>query len=104
MRVVLETTIKMHFAVRNQSSVTGELAMVMKSVDSSYGKDGRVKNAISLLMDRQGPQMKPGSGKWFNAAAHDPNVVVTQGEVHQAWQQLEPVVRLMLEPVSAQQS
>lgn len=101
MRVVLETTIKMHFAVRNQPNVAGELSTVMKAVDGAYGKDGRVKNPINLLMDRLSPQMKPGSARWFNAAAHDPNVVVTADEVHQAWQQIEPVVRLMLEPVPA---
>ena len=100
MRSVVEASIKWHFAERG-TPVSGELGRVMNDVHKAYGSRRPLKNVIDLLRDDSGKNVRPGSLRWFNMAAHDANHAMDAQSVRDAWQNVEHFIGFMLTPVPA---
>lgn len=97
LRSVLEATIKWHFS-SSSTLVSGELGSVFPAVVTSYGKRRAHKDVINTISS--GAVAKPGSLKWFNAAAHNPNFPIIDHDVRQAYSLVESVLSLLLKPHS----
>lgn len=105
LRSVVESSVKHHYAVRGEHRVSGTLNEVMRRVADDYKKMVKsLDKQISLLQNGLSPRLRPGSGDWFNAAAHDPNTVVNDQQVREAWQELEPLVRFLIQPPTSSTS
>ncbi|WP_156533083.1 hypothetical protein [Cellulosimicrobium sp. I38E] len=99
LRSVVESSVKHHYAVRGDHRVSGTLNEVVRRLADDYKKVVKsLDKQISLLQNGLSPRLRPGSGDWFNAAAHDPNSVVNDQQVREAWQELEPLVRFLIQP------
>lgn len=92
-RSLLETSIKFYFE-RIGSPVSGELSKVIHDVYRSLGKNKHLMNSINLV--RSGTGQQPGSISWFNSIAHSADIVVRADVVHEAWGQLNPLLRYLL--------
>lgn len=93
LRSLLETTIKYYFE-RTGSPVSGELSNVIKNVNEAFGNNKHLKSSIGLV--RSGRADQPGSITWFNSIAHSADVVVRADAIHEAWGQLNPLLRHLL--------
>lgn len=99
LRSVVESSVKHHYAVRGDHRVSGTLNDVVRRLADDYKKVVKsLDKQISLLQNGLSPRLRPGSGDWFNAVAHDPNTVVNDQQVREAWQELEPLVRFLIQP------
>jgi hypothetical protein len=94
LRSVIESAVKEHFAQRNQT-VTGELGRAVDALSKAYGATRPVDGPIALLKNARGS--KPGSLNWFNGPTHSMHVSVTPAEIHQAWRELLPLLRFLLQ-------
>lgn len=94
LRSLIESAIKEHFAQRNQT-VTGELGRAVDALSKAYGSTRPVDGPIALLKNARGS--KPGSLNWFNGPTHSMHVSVTPVEIHQAWRELLPLLRFLLQ-------
>lgn len=97
LRSVVESTIKHHYTSRGNHQVSGMLSQVVPQVAADYGKLKALARSIQLLQNGLAPKDRPGSGSWFNAASHDPVMVIDAQQVRNAWQELEPLVRFLLQ-------
>ena len=105
MRSVVESSIKLHYAMQGDYQVSGMLSEVVKRLAADY-KTNQFKSLtrpISLLQNEK-PNGGPGSANWFNAAAHDPYIAVNDQQVRDAWQELEPMVRFLIQPPTSSTS
>lgn len=97
LRSVVESTIKHHYTSRGNLQVSGMLSQVVPQVATDYGTTKTLVRSIQLLQNSLAPKDRPGSGSWFNAASHDPVMVINAQQVREAWQELEPLVRFLLQ-------
>ncbi len=95
LRSILEMTIKWHFE-STPTPISGMLKEVFEDVFKLYGKQKALKNTISTI--RSGKAERPGSVQWFNMASHDANAVISADHVRQAWEQINPLLRRLLQP------
>lgn len=95
MRVMLEATIKWHFAT-TATPATGQLSEAFKSVEAAYKGEKPLTNTINAI--RSADAQRPGSIKWFNAATHDIAVVIQPDDVRNAWKQVSPLLQRLLRP------
>jgi uncharacterized membrane protein YgcG len=95
LRSVLEATIKWHFA-SNNPPVSGRLNEVFPTVVSTYGGQRALRDSINAISS--GATTKPGSIKWFNAAAHNPHLEVKHEDVRSAYALIQPVLIRLLKP------
>lgn len=95
LRSVLEATIKWHFDGSNPPA-SGMLNDVFPSVVSTYGKQRALRDSINTI--NSGAATKPGSIRWFNAAAHNPNLEVKADAVRSAYALIQPVLIRLLKP------
>lgn len=98
LRSVVESSIKFHYTSRNNHTVSGMLGQVVPQVAKDYAGVKHLARSINLLQNAIAPKDRPGSGNWFNAASHDPTMVINAQQVRDAWQELEPLVRFLLQP------
>lgn len=98
LRSVVESSIKYHYAARGQLDVSGMLSQVMPQVAKDYGSVQSVARSIRLLQNGLAPKDRPGSGSWFNAASHDPVMVIEAQQLRDAWQELQPLIHLLVLP------
>lgn len=104
MRSAVEASIKWHFTSRG-TSASGELGSVIREVDKAYYKSHRpLRNVIDLLKDDSAKNLRPGSLRWFNMAAHDANHAMDAQGVRNAWHNVEHFVGFMLTPVASELS
>jgi hypothetical protein len=94
LRSVLEATIKFHFE-GTPSQQSGELGKVFPTVVAAYGKDRGLKDSINTI--HTGAATKPGSVKWFNAAAHNPHLEVSEAAARSAFSLVQPVLMRLLQ-------
>lgn len=99
LRTVLETTIKFHFEA-SPTPASRELSEVFKLVESTYGKEKPLRNAINRI--KNGPATTPGSIQWFNQAAHSIDAVITAQDVREAFLLVNPLLRRLLRPPASQ--
>lgn len=97
LRSVVESTIKHHYTSRGNHQVSGTLSQVVPHVANDYGRTRALARSIQLLQNAIAPRDRPGSGTWFNAASHDPVMVIDAQQVRNAWQELEPLIRFLLQ-------
>lgn len=95
LRAVIEAAIKEHFAQRNET-VNGELGRAIDPLFRDYAKERSISHAVHLLKGGRG--MGPGSLTWFNSAAHSMHVTIPLAEIHQAWREMFPLLRFLLQP------
>jgi uncharacterized membrane protein YgcG len=95
MRSVLEATIKWHFD-GSTPPVGGMLSEVFPAVSDAYGRQRALKDSVNAI--NSGAATKPGSIKWFNAAAHNPNLEVKEDAVRSAYALIQPVLIRLLKP------
>lgn len=95
LRSVLEATIKWHFE-GTATPVTGMLSQVFPAVVSKYGNQRQLRDSINAI--NSGSATKPGSINWFNAAAHNPHLEVTPGDVRSAYSLVQPVLIRLMRP------
>lgn len=95
LRSVIEAAIKEHFAQRSET-VSGELGRAINPLFRDYSKERSISQAVNLLKGGRG--IGPGSLTWFNAAAHSMHVTISVAEIHQAWREMLPLLRFLLEP------
>jgi hypothetical protein len=95
LRSILEMTIKLHFD-STPTPVSGMLSDALDVVLATYGKEKALKNTISTI--RSGKADRPGSVQWFNMASHDANALISAVHVRQAWEQINPLLRRLLQP------
>jgi len=96
LRSVIESSIKHHYANLGQR-VFGMLGDVVPRLAQDYAADRGLSRPVRLLQGGLGAAT-PGSVRWFNAASHDPAMAVSSQQVRDAWQELEPLVRFLLQP------
>lgn len=63
---------------------------------AEYGKRQAYRDVLNAIAS--GAVSKPGSLKWFNAAAHNPDFPITEPDVRQAHSLVESVLKLLLKP------
>lgn len=95
LRSVIEAAIKEHFAQRNET-VNGELGRAIDPLFRDYARERSISHAVHLLKGGRG--MGPGSLTWFNSAAHSMHVTIPLAEIHQAWREMFPLLRFLLQP------
>jgi hypothetical protein len=95
LRSVLEGTIKWHFS-GTQHAVTGELKLCVERLHDVYGKERLLKDSINTI--KSGAASKAGSQHWMNAAAHNPDVPVSEADVRHAYRVMLPVLSQLLVP------
>ncbi len=96
-RSVLEATIKVHFE-GSPTPATGQLSDVFKRVAQAYGQQKSLKSSIGAI--QSGNAHKHGSIQWFNLIAHSADAPVSADDVRQAWKVVNPLLRLLLRPLS----
>ncbi|MCB2177815.1 MAG: hypothetical protein KQH57_18550 [Actinomycetales bacterium] len=102
LRSVVESSIKYHYTSRGNHQVSGTIGQVVPTLANDYLRLRSLARSIQLLQNALSPRDRPGSGSWFNGASHDPTMVVKSQDVRDAWQELEPLVRFLLQPPSPQ--
>lgn len=95
LRSVLEATIKWHFD-GSTPTVSGMLNEVFPHVAKAYGGQRAYRDSINAITS--GAVTRPGSIKWFNAAAHNPGLAVTEGDVRAAYSLIQPVLIRLMKP------
>ncbi len=95
LRSVLEATIKWHFD-GNSPAVSGMLSEVFPSVAGKYGSQKALRDSINAITS--GSATTSGSIKWFNAAAHNPNLQVKAEAVRSAYALAQPVLIRLMKP------
>lgn len=95
LRSVLEATIKWHFD-GSTPPVGGTLSEVFPTVANTYSGQRALRDSINTI--GSGAVTKPGSIKWFNAAAHNPNLEVKAEAVRSAYALVQPVLIRLLKP------
>jgi hypothetical protein len=95
LRSVLEATIKWHFD-GNTPAVSGMLNEVFPAVVNKYGAQRPLRDSINTIAS--GAVAKPGSIKWFNAAAHNPHLEVKAEAVRSAYALIQPVLIRLMRP------
>ena len=98
MRSVLESTVKIHFEATT-TPVTGQLEVVLKQVEDSYGSNKAVKFTITQI--RSGGVLKPGSIQWFNMMTHHADASPSHTDVRSAWSVVNPLLRFLLAPIAS---
>jgi hypothetical protein len=93
LRSVFELTIKWHLGNKGQSTA-GELTAVFRRVRDIYVSEKAFRGTLNAI--NSGTAQKPGSLQWFNVVAHDSSVAVGAADVRQAWELVNPLVRLLL--------
>ncbi|MGL5867177.1 MAG: hypothetical protein ACRCYX_15140 [Dermatophilaceae bacterium] len=101
LRSVVESLIKHHYTRRGDTTVAGMLSQVVPRVAKDYGSTKSLERSIRLLQNSLAPKDRPGSGSWFNAAGHDPAMVIEAQQVRDAWQELQPLVQFLLQQAPA---
>jgi hypothetical protein len=99
LRSVIESSIKYHYACLGNNKVSGMLGQVVPQLATDYRKKLRsLERPIDLLQNAISPRSGPGTGDWFNQASHNPHMAIEAQQVRDAWQELEPLVRFLLQP------
>lgn len=98
LRSIVESSIKFHYTSRSNHSVYGMLGDVVPQLAMDYAGVKPLTRPINLLRNSLAPKDRPGSGNWFNAASHDPTMVINAQQVRDAWQELELLLRFLLQP------
>lgn len=97
LRSVLEASIKWHFD-GSIPPVSGMLSEVFPNVVGTYGRQRALRDSINTVST--GAVTKPGSIRWFNAAAHNPNLEVKADDVRSAYALIQPILIRLLKPGS----
>jgi hypothetical protein len=95
LRSVLESTIKWHFD-GTSTPVSGMLGDVIPAVAGTYGSQRAFRDSINAITS--GPATRPGTIKWFNAAAHNPHLAVSGSDVRAAYSLVQPILVRILKP------
>jgi hypothetical protein len=98
LRSIVESSVKHHYTSQGIRTVSGMLGEIVPRLAKDYGRVRSLARSIQLLQNGISPKDRPGSTSWFNAASHDPVMVIDAQQLRDAWQELEPLVQFLLDP------
>jgi hypothetical protein len=99
LRSVVEEAVRDHYRrKRKPFPHKARLESMVQRMQHDYNSEGEVVRAVNRLRLPAADQ-KVGSLDWFNTISHTVDVTVVGKDVHEAWGELQSLVRFMLRPL-----